>query len=138
MKRVFSIACAVAFIACGKSSTGPATANVVGDWGGSMSDAILGPGTIGLVLTQSSDSVFGTWSTNFVNSTGNASGNLAGTVSGSALSVILKPSNPTTCQFGPLVMTATVGGTAMSGKVETTPCSTDDSATVVLQRVSSR
>jgi hypothetical protein len=138
MKRVFSIAFAMALIACGKSSTGPATANVVGDWGGSMSDAILGPGTIGLVLTQNSDSVFGTWSTSFANSAGNLSGNLVGTVSGAALSVIMKPSDPTTCQFGPLLLTATVGGTAMSGKVATTPCSTDDSATVVLQRVSSR
>jgi hypothetical protein len=138
MKRVLTIASAVALIACGKSSTGPATANVVGDWGGSMSDAILGPGTIGLVLTQNADSVFGTWSTSFPNGSGNLSGNLSGTVSGSALSVIMKPSNPTTCQFGPLDMTTSVGGSAMSGKIVTTPCSTDDSATVVLQRVSSR
>jgi hypothetical protein len=138
MKRVFAIACAVGLIACGKSSTAPATANVVGDWGGSMSDAILGSGTIGLALTQTSDSVYGTWSTSYPNSAGNLSGNLSGTVSGSTLILIMKPSNPTTCQFGPLDMTATVAGTAMSGKIVTTPCSTDDSATVVLQRVSSR
>jgi hypothetical protein len=137
MKRVFTIACAVALIACGKSNTGPGTANVAGDWGGSMSDALLGQGTIGLVLTQNADSVFGTWSTSFPNSADNLTGNLLGTVSGSALSVMLKPSDPTTCQFGPLEMTASVGGAAMSGKIVTTPCSTDDSATVVLQKVAS-
>ncbi len=138
MKRLFAIASVVALIACGKSTTAPAAANVAGDWGGSMSDAILGPGTIGLVLTQTADSVFGTWSTNYPNSAGNLSGNLNGTVTGSTMTVFLKPSDPTTCEFGPLNLTASVGSTAMSGNIVTTPCSVDDSATVVLQRVSSR
>jgi hypothetical protein len=137
MKRVLSIACAVAFIACSKSTTGPGTAEVAGNWGGSMSDAILGPGTIGLVLTQNGDSVFGTWSTSFTNSAANLNGNLFGTVSGLTLAVMLKPADPTTCQFGPLDLKASVSGAAMSGKIVTTPCAVDDSATVVLARVAS-
>jgi hypothetical protein len=135
MKRLFAIASAVVLIACGKSTTGPGTANVVGVWSGSITDAKLGQGTFALTLTQTSDSVMGTWATSFPDPSGNLDGLVRGTIGGATLSAMLEATDPTTCQYSPLYFTASVNGTgAMTGKVVTTPCSSADSATVVLAR----
>jgi hypothetical protein len=136
MQRVILIVGAVALVACAKSSTAPATANVTGSWSGPISDAILGNGTISITLTEAkSDSVVGTWATIYQNPADDLSGNVEGHVSGATLSVVLKAINPTTCQFGPIDLTATVlGTTSMSGTFVTVPCAVSDSGSFTMIR----
>ena len=111
MQRIVMIAGMVALVACAKSATGPLTANVTGSWSGPISDAQLGSGTLSLSLTQVSDSVTGTWATAYPNAASDLSGNVEGHVSGPTLSITMKSSNPSTCQFGPINLTASVSGT---------------------------
>lgn len=132
MQRVLVIVGAVVFLACcGKSSTAPTPADVVGTWSGPMSDALLGSGTLTLSLTEmANDSVSGTWATNFPDSADDLDGYVLGHVAGSTLSVELKPSNPPTCTYGPFDLTASVtGNSAMSGTFVSVQCPAADSGT---------
>jgi len=132
MQRVLLIVATMAVIACGaKSTTAPITGNVTGSWSGPISDALLGPGTLSLSLTQVTDSVTGTWATTFPNANNDLVGLLAGNISGSTITVLLQPLGGSTCQYGPFNLTATESGTtALSGKFITAyNCTQPDSGT---------
>lgn len=113
MKRLLVMAGMVAVVSCGgKSATAPVVTNVSGNWSGPVFDALLGNGTLSLSMIQAgNDSLSGTWATTFSNAGYDLSGNILGTVSGSTFSVILKPANPPTCQYGPYRFTAALTGT---------------------------
>jgi hypothetical protein len=133
MQRVFIIAAAAVLAACAaKSSTAPAVSVVAGNWFGPVNDGLQGSGTLSLSLAQTGDSVTGTWSIVYPNPAADISGLAAGNVSGSTLSILLRPSNPPTCQFGPFEITATVtttGSSAISGSYSTVQCGDGDSGT---------
>jgi hypothetical protein len=133
MQRVFLIAAAAVLAACAaKSSTAPAPAEVAGSWTGPVTDALLGSGTLSFSLAQTGDSVTGTWSINFADSTKDIAGLAAGDVSGSTISIRLKPSNPPTCQYGPYEIAASVttsGTSVISGSYSTVQCANGDSGT---------
>jgi hypothetical protein len=131
MQRVFIIAAAAVLAACSaKSSTAPTPAEVAGSWSGPISDGLQGSGTLSLSLAQTGDSVTGTWSIAYANPVADIAGLAAGDVSGSTFFILLRPSNPSTCQFGPFQITATVTGTtAMSGSYSTVQCANGDSGT---------
>jgi hypothetical protein len=136
MQRVLVIVGAVVLVACGrKSSTAPTPADVVGSWSGPISDALLGPGTLSMSLTQTGDSVTGFWSTSFPDSAEDLDGYAAGNVFGPTLTVVLKPSNPPTCTYGPFDITAAVNGTmSMNGTFVTIQCAAADSGTFSASR----
>jgi hypothetical protein len=130
MQRVFWIVGAVVLVACSKSSTAPTPADVVGNWSGPLSDALLGNGTLSLSLTEIGDSVSGFWSTSFPDSAEDLDGSVVGHVTGATLSVELKPADPPTCTYGPFAITALVTGTtSMSGTFVTVQCAAADSGT---------
>ena len=59
----------------------------------------------------------------------------SGTLSLSLTQVAMKSSNPSTCQFGPINLTASVSGTtSMSGTFATVPCAVSDSGTFTMVR----
>jgi hypothetical protein len=122
----------VALAACAaKSPTAPGGPDVTSSWTGPISDGLLGNGTLSLLLVQSpSDSVTGTWATTFANSAYDLSGAVAGNLVGSTLSVVLKPNNPPTCQYGPFDLTASLTGTtSMTGTFATINCTVSDGGT---------
>jgi hypothetical protein len=131
MQRVLMIVGTLVLVACHKSSTAPATANVAGNWSGPISDALLGNGTLTFSLSQeSTDSVFGTWTTTYANPANDLSGEVDGHISGLSLTVVLKAIDPTTCQFGPIDITGQVSGAAsISGTFATIPCAETDTGT---------
>jgi len=131
MQRVFMIAAAAVLAACAaKSSTAPTPAEIAGTWSGPLTDGLQGSGTLSLSLAQTGDSVTGTWSIAYANPANDVAGLVAGNVSGTSLSILLRPSSPPTCQFGPFEITATVTGTtAMSGSYSTVQCANGDSGT---------
>lgn len=134
MQRVFMIAAAVLLAACSaKSSTAPAPADIAGTWSGPVTDGLQGSGTLSLSLAQTGDSVTGTWSIAFANPANDIAGIAAGDVSNLTVSILLRPSNPPTCQFGPFQVTAnvTTGSvlTAMSGSYATVQCAEGDTGT---------
>jgi hypothetical protein len=131
MQRVLLIAAAALLAACSaKSSTAPANGDIAGSWSGSITDGLLGSGTLSLTLAQSGDSVTGTWSTTFSDTTHDTGGLVAGNVSGSTLSIQLRPLSPSTCQYGPFDVTASVTGTSMSGTYSTVQCAAEDGGTL--------
>lgn len=131
MQRVIMVAAAAVLAACGaKSSTAPIPAEIAGTWLGPVTDALQGSGTLSFSLAQTGDSVTGTWSITYANSAADVSGLAAGDVSGSTISILLRPSNPPTCQYGPFRITATVTGTsAMSGSYSSVECANGDTGT---------
>ncbi len=131
MQRVFMIAALAVLAACAaKSSTAPTPADIAGSWSGPLTDALQGSGTLSFSLAQTGDSVTGTWSIAYANPADDVSGLAAGDVSGSTISILLRPSNPLTCQFGPFQITATVTGpSAISGSYSSVQCANDDSGT---------
>jgi hypothetical protein len=131
MQRVFMIAAAAVLAACaGKSSTAPTPAEIAGSWTGPVNDAIQGTGTLSFSLAQTGDSVTGTWSITYADSTADVSGRAAGDVNGSTISILLRPSNPPTCQYGPFEIAASVTGpSAISGTYSSVQCGNGDSGT---------
>jgi hypothetical protein len=132
MQRVLTIFGVIALAACtAKSSTAPILTEVPGSWAGPISDAILGNGTLSLTLVQSAgDSLAGRWTTTFADSADDLGGSITGDVSGDSLSIVLKPDNPPTCQYGPFHATASLTGTTlMSGTYMTFECTVIDSGT---------
>ena len=131
MQRVFIIAAAAVLAACkAKSPTAPTPAEIAGSWSGPLTDALQGSGTLSFSLAQTGDSVTGTWSITFANPAADVSGLAAGDVSGSTISILLRPSNPPTCQYGPFRITATVTGTsAISGSYASVQCVDGDTGT---------
>jgi hypothetical protein len=132
MQRVLTIVGALALAACtAKSPTAPGSGDIISNWSGPISDALLGTGTLSLSLVQSpSDSVTGTWATTFADPNDDLSGAVAGNIRGSTLSAVLKPNNPPTCQYGPFGLTASLAGTtSMSGTFATLNCTVADSGT---------
>lgn len=132
MKRVFMIAAAIAVAACAaKSTTAPAQFNVSGDWAGSMSDALLGASTVSFALTQTGDSVTGTWATVYADTTKDIGGSVVGNVVGSTLTMLLKPASPPTCQYGPFQFTATESSaTTLAGTFSAVQCPIADSGSI--------
>jgi len=135
MKRIFMIAAAIAVAACAaKSTTAPAQFNVSGDWSGSMSDALLGASAVSFALTQTGDSVTGTWATVYADTASNIGGSVAGHVVGSTLTILLKPASPPTCQYGPFQFTATETTgttlTALRGTFSAVQCPIADSGSI--------
>jgi len=104
---------AVIASACGSSSpTTPAAPNTSGTWTGTVTDAVMGQGTVRLTITQSGSSLAGTWATTYANVTANNSGTLTGAVNNATVTATLIPTIPTSCPFN---ATATQNGNAMSG-----------------------
>jgi hypothetical protein len=131
MQRVFIIAAAAVLAACAaKSSTAPAPAEIAGSWTGPVNDGIQGSGTLSFSLAQTGDSVTGTWSIAYANPAADISGLAAGDVNGSTISILLRPSNPPTCQYGPFEIAATVTGrSVISGSYSSVQCGSGDSGT---------
>jgi hypothetical protein len=105
------VACVAA--ACGGSSsaTGPSASSIAGTWSGSItSNMAPGSGGAQVSISQTGDSLSGTWGVN--GPTSPDSGSLTGTFNGSAVSMTLSPSVPTSC---PYRVTATVSGNSMVG-----------------------
>lgn len=130
MQRVLVIAAAALLAACAKSSTAPGTGDVAGSWSGSIVDQRLGTGTLSLSLAQAGDSVTGTWSTTYADTTQDNAGLVVGSISGSTLSILLRPLTPPTCQYGPFDVTASVTGMTLSGTYSTVQCPDTDTGTV--------
>ena len=128
------IAAAVLLVACAaKSTTAPAQFNVTGGWAGTVSDALLGPGTLSLSLAQTGDSVSGTWSSAYPDTLHDIGGSVVGHVVGSKLVILLKPLSPPTCQYGPFEFTATeTGGTELSGTYQAVQCIVADSGSIAV------
>jgi hypothetical protein len=131
MQRVFMIVGAAALVACSKSSTEPAPGYVAGSWSGSISDVLVGNGTFTMSLAQTGDSVTGTWTTTYADTANNLGGLAIGHMIGPMLTILLKPINPPTCQYGPFEVTASLtAGTSLSGTYTTVQCTAADSGTV--------
>jgi hypothetical protein len=125
------IAAAALLAACSPTSTtAPPVGSVAGTWSGSITDALLGSGTLSLSLAQAGDSVTGTWSTKYADTTRDIGGVVAGTYTGTTLAVLLRPENPPTCQFGPFEVTASVTAAALSGTYTTVQCAEGDGGTL--------
>jgi hypothetical protein len=134
MQRIFIIAGAAALVACAaKSSTAPATGTVAGSWSGSISDARAGNGALTLSLAQAGDSVTGTWAAAYADTVDDIGGTVFGHVAGSTVTILLKPGNPPTCQYGPFEVTAAlVPGASLNGTYSTVQCTLGDSGTVAV------
>lgn len=103
--------------------SGPLT----GTWSGTLTDSVVGAGTVRLTIAQSGQSLTGSWGSTFSDPTFNNSGTLTGTFSGSAATITLSPSSPTTCPF---FVTATVSGSAMTGTYAAINCTVAVSGSV--------
>ena len=132
MQRVFLIAATAFVAACAaKSTTAPPQFNVTGSWTGSVSDALRGSGSLTLSLTQTGDTVNGTWSTVYADTASNIGGKAIGHVVGSTFTVLLRPLNPPTCQYGPFQVTATQSSsTSLAGTYMNIQCAIADSGSI--------
>jgi hypothetical protein len=120
-----ALLCLTAGLACGGDSTSP-TANLTGNWSGTISSQLAGPGTFVLTFVESSSSLSGTWSTTFSNTANNNAGSLSGTASGSSVTLTLTPSDPQSCPFH---VTGVMSGTVISGTYAAFPCTVAESGT---------
>ena len=114
-KHLAALGAALALLAsaCKSSSpTAPPTPNTTGTWTGTVNDAIMGPGTVRLTITQSGSSIAGTWATTYATVTNNNGGSLTGTVNTSSVTATLIPAIATACPFH---ATVTLNGNSMSG-----------------------
>ena len=119
-----SIVClfVLALTACGGSSpNGPSGTNFSGTWSGTVTDNVVGTAPARVTLTQSGNSLSGTWSA------GGNSGQLAGSLTGSAVSATLSPSDPRSCPF---TMNTTVSGNRMTGTYASFNCRVAASGTI--------
>lgn len=119
---------AVMLMAC-NDSTGPSGSGLNGTWKGTATDSQTGSGTASVTLSQSGQSLSGTWQVTFqgVVSTGNATG----AVNGANLVLTLEPSSQTDCTVN---VTGTVSGSTISGDYSLSGCSSTDTGTLTLTK----
>ena len=132
--RFSALAAALAVLAtaCGSSDpAAPSAPNVAGTWTGTVTDAVMGQGTVRLAISQTGSSLAGTWATTYANVTNNNGGSLTGTVSADNVTATLIPTTPTACPFN---ATATLNGRAMSGTYTAFNCAMAVSGSISVSR----
>ncbi|GEM_PF-5693216 len=99
----------------------------VGNYTGTVNDALAGSGTLSFNLTQNLVWLVGSWSDTFANPANNNSGTAYGVVTGPSSLEILAVSN--VAGACPFVATGTFSGTTLSGNYTAIDCSVTDNGT---------
>lgn len=123
------VVCGVVLVSLAACSSGPAapSGGLDGTWLGTMTDSVSGPGTLKLVLTQTSAGVAGTFVLAFADVSQNRSGAAGGTLAASVLVMTLTPTAPLVCSpgvtlSGTVSTTMTVSGNRMTGTYSAFTC----------------
>ena len=126
---LLSLGLALTFLGCG--GDGDETPNIAGTYRGTVQDSVAGTGTIVTTIAQNDESLTGTFQTTFSNPANNNSGSVSGRINGSSVSLVVTPSNPTSCPFN---VTANVNGATIQGTYAAFNCSRAVSGTLSLTR----
>lgn len=135
--KLYGVALALVLAGCGGDSdrvgspTRPPTFTFTGTWIGSAQDSAAGNGGIRATLSQSGNTVTGTWLIQFPAAGFQNSGSVSGTTAGSSMTVVLEPSDPRTC---PYRLTASGAGNQMTGTYAAFDCTVSVAGSIIATR----
>jgi hypothetical protein len=138
MKRLFALALLTA--ACGSATvTNPSNTvspvNLAGTWTGSANSNVAGAGTVDATISQSAQTLSGSWSVRYPNAAYNNSGSLSGSIQNSTVSLALSSSIATPCPYSVNGMFATASGrTTITGTFTTVNCATPQNGAFTISR----
>jgi hypothetical protein len=118
-------------MACGSSPSSPSSSSIAGTWTGSITDSLLGPGSVRITFNQSGGPLTGTWSATFVNGAVTNGGSFSGSINGSNISAILTPNDPLECPYN---LSATRNGNTITGTYAALNCTVVVSGSVTVTK----
>lgn len=132
-KAVPALCIAFLLAACSSPSSsntpGSPGFNYSGSWSGSIVDSVAGSGSINASMSQSGNTLRGTWSATFAQ--GSNGGSLVGEVNGSSVVINLVPSNTSSCPYN---VVANRNGSSLAGNYAAYDCSQTVTGSLDIQK----